>query len=135
MATEASATNFAKDQLKSFIERIERLEEEKKSIADDIREVYAEAKGTGFDVKALREIIKLRKMDADERREHEAILETYMNALGMLFDTPLGQAATERATDAAGVVKETARTLSLTNPKHMPSAKQIKAAVARAEAR
>jgi uncharacterized protein (UPF0335 family) len=78
------ATRFAKDHLKAFVERIERLEEEKKALADDIRDVYAEAKGTGFDVKALRAIVKLRKQDADERREQEAILETYMHALGML---------------------------------------------------
>lgn len=79
-----SATRFAKDQLKAFVERIERLEEEKKSIADDIRDVFGEAKGNGFDVKALRAIIRLRKQDLDERKEHEAILETYMHALGML---------------------------------------------------
>jgi uncharacterized protein (UPF0335 family) len=83
-AKEEPATRFAKDQLKAFVERIERLEEEKKAIADDIRDVYAEAKGTGFDVKALRAIVKLRKQDVDERKEHEAILETYMHALGML---------------------------------------------------
>ena len=71
---EAPATRFAKDHLKAFVERIERLEEEKKTIADDIRDVYAEAKGTGFDVKALRTIVRLRKQDADERREHETIL-------------------------------------------------------------
>ncbi len=81
---EKAATRFAKDHLKAFVERIERLEEEKKAIADDIRDVYAEAKGTGFDVKALRTIVRLRKQDADERREHETILETYMHALGML---------------------------------------------------
>jgi len=81
---EAPATRFAKDHLKAFVERIERLEEEKKTIADDIRDVYAEAKGTGFDVKALRTIVRLRKQDADERREQETILETYMHALGML---------------------------------------------------
>ena len=72
------------DQLRLFIERIERLEEEKKGIADDIRDVYAEAKGNGFDVKALRTIVRLRKQDTDERKEQEAILETYMHALGML---------------------------------------------------
>ena len=81
---EAPATKFAKDQLKAIIERIERLEEEKKTISDDIRDVYAEAKGTGFDVKALRTIVRMRKQDTDERKEHEAILETYMHALGML---------------------------------------------------
>jgi len=78
------ATRFAKDHLKAFVERIERLEEEKKTIADDVRDVYAEAKATGFDVKALRAIVRLRKVDVDERKEHEAILETYLHALGML---------------------------------------------------
>jgi uncharacterized protein (UPF0335 family) len=83
-AEEQPATRFAKDQLKAFVERIERLEEEKKTIADDIRDVYAEAKGTGFDVKALRTIVRLRKQDENERHEQEDILETYMHALGML---------------------------------------------------
>ena len=78
------AHHFAKDQLKAFIERVERLEEEKKTIADDIRDVYAEAKGNGFDVKALRTIVRLRKQDADERKEQETIMETYMHALGMI---------------------------------------------------
>ena len=72
-----------KDQLRSIVERIERLEEEKKTISDDIRDVYAEAKGNGYDVKALRTIVRLRKQDANERAEQEAILDTYMNALGM----------------------------------------------------
>jgi uncharacterized protein (UPF0335 family) len=81
---EAPATKFAKDQLKAIIERIERLEEEKKTISDDIRDVYAEAKGNGFDVKALRTIVRLRKQDANERAEQETILDTYMQALGML---------------------------------------------------
>ena len=81
---EAPATRFAIDQLKSIIERIERLEEEKKAISDDIRDVYAESKGNGFDVKALRQIVRLRKQDPNERQEHETIVETYMQALGML---------------------------------------------------
>jgi uncharacterized protein (UPF0335 family) len=81
---EAPATKFAKDQLKAIIERIERLEEEKKTISDDIRDVYAESKGNGFDVKALRSIVRLRKQDPNERQEQETILETYMQALGML---------------------------------------------------
>lgn len=70
------------DQLKSIVERIERLEEEKKTIADDIKEVYAEAKGTGYDVKVLRQVVALRKRDLDERRESEAILDLYMQAVG-----------------------------------------------------
>jgi uncharacterized protein (UPF0335 family) len=81
---EQPSTSFARDQLKAIIERVERLEEEKKAISDDIKDVFAEAKANGFDVKALRTIIRLRKQDADERAEHEAILETYMHALGML---------------------------------------------------
>jgi len=76
---------IAKDHLKAFIERIERLEEEKKATQDDIREVYAEAKGTGFDVAALRAIVRLRKIDADKRREQEAVLDTYKQAMGMLL--------------------------------------------------
>ena len=92
-----AATKFAKDQLKSIIERIERLEEEKKAIADDIRDIYAEAKGNGYDVTALRTIVRMRKQDAATRAERETILETYMHALGMLADTPLGQAAIARA--------------------------------------
>jgi uncharacterized protein (UPF0335 family) len=93
MQTQTAATTdragpshrFAKDQLKAFVERIERLEEEKKSLSDDIRDVYAEANGNGYDVKALRAVIKLRKQDTDERAEQEAILETYLQALGMLI--------------------------------------------------
>jgi uncharacterized protein (UPF0335 family) len=80
----SSGFGFAKDQLKAFVERIERLEEEKKSTAEDIRDVYAEAKGNGFDVKALRKIVRLRQQDVNERKEAEAILETYLHALGML---------------------------------------------------
>jgi uncharacterized protein (UPF0335 family) len=83
-AVQERATRFAKDHLKAFVERIERLEEEKKAIADDVRDVYAEAKANGFDTKALRAIVRLRKQDVDERKEQEAILETYMHALGML---------------------------------------------------
>ncbi len=83
-AKEQPATRFAKDQLKAIVERVERLEEEKKAISDDIRDVFAEAKVNGFDVKALRTIVRLRKIEATEREEQEAILETYMHALGML---------------------------------------------------
>ena len=82
--SESPKTRFAKDQLKAFVERIERLEEEKKTIADDIRDVYAESKANGFDVKALRSVVRLRKQDVNERNEQQAVLETYMHALGML---------------------------------------------------
>jgi uncharacterized protein (UPF0335 family) len=77
------AVDSTQVRLKSFIERIERLEEEKKGIADDVKDVYAEAKGTGFDVKIMRQVIRLRKMAADDRREQEELIETYMAALGM----------------------------------------------------
>ncbi|MDI1263904.1 MAG: DUF2312 domain-containing protein [bacterium] len=81
--TEQATTKFAKNQLKSIIERVERLEEEKKGIADDIRDIYAEAKGNGFDVKAIRTIVRLRKLDTNERLEADTILHTYMQAIGM----------------------------------------------------
>ncbi len=80
--TETSQT-VAAGQLRAFIERIERLEEEKKTIADDIKDVYAEMKGTGFDTKAVRTIIRLRKQEEAERQEAEAILDLYKAALGM----------------------------------------------------
>ena len=91
------ATSFAKDQLRTIVERIERLSEEKDGIASDIRDVFAEAKSNGFDVKALRTVIRLRKQDKDEREEQQAVLDTYLHALGMLSDLPLGQAALRRA--------------------------------------
>lgn len=84
------------NQLKAIVERIERLEADKAEIQSDIKDVYAEAKGNGFDTKALRTIIRMRKQDANERAEQEAILETYMAALGMLAGTPLGDAAMQR---------------------------------------
>ena len=71
------------ERLKSLIERVERLEEEKAALAEDIREGYSEAKGSGFDVKIMRQIVRLRKMDTSDRQEQEAILDTYMAALGM----------------------------------------------------
>lgn len=78
-----NSQTIAAAQLRSIIERIERLADEKQSIADDIKDVYAEAKGTGFDVAAVREIVKLRKQDAAARQEKEAIVDLYKNALGM----------------------------------------------------
>lgn len=81
MAT-VSPDSVAQDQIKAFIERIERLEEEKAAIAGDIKEVYAEAKGNGFDVKVLRQVIAIRKRDANERAETEAILDLYLQAVG-----------------------------------------------------
>ncbi len=81
----ANSAGFAKDQLKSIVERIERLEEEKQALSDDIKEVYAEAKANGFDTKTLRSVVRLRKQDSNERQEQEALLELYMQALGMLL--------------------------------------------------
>ncbi len=79
-----SVTGSARNQLRSIVERIERLEEEKKAIADDIRDVYAEAKAQGFDTKVLRQVMALRKKDQAERQEQEAIRDLYLQALGML---------------------------------------------------
>ena len=75
--------NVAADQLRLFIERVERLEEEKKGIADDIRDVYAEAKGQGYDSKTMRAIVRLRRMEKNARQEADALLETYRAALGL----------------------------------------------------
>ena len=73
----------AKDQLRTIVARIERLEEEKAALAADLREVFAEAKGNGFDVKALKTVVRIRKQDVNKRKEEEAVLETYLHALGM----------------------------------------------------
>src|SRR5690554_1997656 len=85
-------SSVAQDQLRAFVERIERMQEEAEAIKADIREIYAEAKGNGFDVKIMRRVVNLRKQDANERLEQEAVLELYMSALGMVaapdFDEP-----------------------------------------------
>lgn len=75
--------NFAKDQLKSLVERVERLEEEKTALSTDLKEVYAEAKGQGFDTKIIRQVVRLRKMESHEREERDALLDLYLSALGM----------------------------------------------------
>ena len=85
------------NQLQSIVERIERLEEEKRTLAEDVKEVYLEAKGTGFDPKIIRKIVSMRKQDSHKRMEEQAMIATYMEALGMLADTPLGLAALQRA--------------------------------------
>jgi uncharacterized protein (UPF0335 family) len=82
-ASGSKYANAADDRLRLLIERIERLEEEKKGIADDIRDVYMEAKAVGYDPKIMRQIVRLRKMKPDDRSEQEMVLETYKNALGM----------------------------------------------------
>ena len=84
------------NQLQSIVERIEKLEAEKADIADLIKDIYVEAKANGFDAKILRKVVALRKKDASERQTEEALLATYMSALGMLADTPLGKAAISR---------------------------------------
>jgi uncharacterized protein (UPF0335 family) len=76
-------TSFAQGQLRTLVERIERLEEEKRTIAADIKEVYAEAKGNGFDTKILRKVVSLRKKEVAEREEEQSLLDLYMAALGM----------------------------------------------------
>lgn len=91
----ADVGGVSADHLRSFVERIERLEDEKRAIADDIKEIYAEAKGTGFDTKALREIVKLRRMDKADIQEQEYMLDLYKHALGMLDDAPKDEDASE----------------------------------------
>ncbi len=86
----------ANNQIKSIVDRIERLEDEKTAISLDVREIFAEAKNNGYDIPALREILRIRKMEANKRAERESIIEIYMQALGMLSGTPLGNAAIER---------------------------------------
>ena len=94
---------FAADQLRSFVERLERLQEEIDSINEDKRDAYAEAKGSGFDVKIIREVLKIRRQDKSEREEREAVLDLYLQALGMSFGpaepddepAPRGQARTK----------------------------------------
>ena len=84
---------IAGERLRSFIERIERLEEEKRTLGEDIKEVFAEAKGSGFDTKIMRQIIKIRRMDKDDLDEQETLLDIYKRALGMLPDLPESAAA------------------------------------------
>jgi uncharacterized protein (UPF0335 family) len=86
---------IAGERLKSFIERIERLEEEKRALAEDIKEVFSEAKGVGFDVRTMRQILKLRRMDQDDLDEQEALLDTYKRALGMAPDLARAREAPE----------------------------------------
>ncbi|MFN0219477.1 MAG: DUF2312 domain-containing protein [Hyphomicrobium sp.] len=86
----------AQKQLRQFVEQIERLEEEKKQLASDIRDKYLEAKAVGFDVKALRQILRLRKKSQEERQEEESVLEVYMHALGMLDDDSALRAAADK---------------------------------------
>ena len=81
---ETSAAPAAGDHLRAFVERIERLDEERKAISDDIADVYREVKASGFDRRAVKTVVRLRKQDVDERKEQEAVVETYMHALGML---------------------------------------------------
>ena len=82
--TEAGHNSIDSPQLRAFIERIERLEEEKRATAEDIKDVYAEAKGTGFDAKIMRKIVSLRRQDSHKRKEEEKILDLYLSALGMI---------------------------------------------------
>jgi uncharacterized protein (UPF0335 family) len=91
----------AQSKLRQFIEQIERLEEERKAVAEDIRDKLAEAKALGFDVKTMRQVIKLRRLSKSEREEADALLETYLHALGMLKDTPLGEWAMRQAEGAS----------------------------------
>ena len=102
----SDAEGVAQDMLRSFVERIERLEEEKKTIVDDVKDVFAEAKGNGFDTKVLRRVIALRRQDQDERREQAAILDLYLEALGMI---PAGPVQTRMEGDDLAPVRRADR--------------------------
>jgi uncharacterized protein (UPF0335 family) len=93
--------NLAREHLRAFIERIERLEEEKATLMEDIREVYAEAKGTGFDPKIMRQVVRIRKLEPDQRQEQEFVLDTYLSALGMLEQSGASDATTDDTQHAA----------------------------------
>jgi uncharacterized protein (UPF0335 family) len=112
------------DRLRAFIGRIERLEEEKAALAADIRDVYAELKGAGYCPKTTRQVIKLRKIEADDRREQEELLDLYKHALGMLADLPLGEAAIERE---ASPVRKSVRKVQAAKPapRHDPETGEI----------
>ena len=97
---EATGT-IARDQLRAFIERVERLEEEKANLMADSREVYAEAKGMGFDPKIMRKVVSLRKMDVEKRQEEDFVLDTYLNALGMLEQSGVTPEEIQDAASAA----------------------------------
>ena len=110
--------------LKSFIERIERLEEERKAIGADIREVFSEAKSAGFDVKIMRMVLKIRKLDAAERQEQEALMAVYLDAIGEAASTPLGKAAIAAAkVETAATVREKRANDAVRNT---PAAKKIR---------
>lgn len=113
----------AAGQLRSIVERIERLEEEKKALGDDIREVFAEAKANGYDGKTLRQVVKLRRMDESERDEQAALLDLYLSALGMLGDTPLGQAAVEAEKQRLADAEREAKPLPKKKRGRQPKAK------------
>lgn len=102
-----NSDSVAQDQLRAFVERIERMEEEKASIAEGIKQIYAEAKGSGFDTKILRMVVRIRKMDASERLEQEALLELYLSALGM--GTPIEAAAMDAEQKAKVSFDKTAK--------------------------
>lgn len=106
----STLNNSAQNQLRQFIEQLERLEEEKKAIGDDIKEKFAEAKALGFDVKIMKQVLRLRRKSTADRQEEEAVLETYLHALGMK-GTPLGDWAAWRDTgsSAAGADSEDAK--------------------------
>lgn len=104
------------ERLRSFIERIERLEEEKGGLQGDIKEIYAEAKSAGYDTKVMRQVVRLRKMDAADRQEQAALLGTYMRALGDYGSTPLGGAGVTRAAEKLGDALKPGDSMSISTP-------------------
>jgi len=120
--TKAATVNA--DRLKSFLERIEKLDEERKAIAGDIKDVYSEAKGVGYDVKTMRKIVALRAMDSADRAEADALLDTYLHALGMAPGTGLTEAELEER--AGRIVAEVDRCMGLVTNGRLPTIDSIR---------
>ena len=124
----------AADQLRAFVERIERLEEEKATISADIKDVYGEAKANGYDTKILRMVIRLRKQDAAERQEQEALLDLYMHALGMIVEEEIERTEAETGqTDVEAYARDVAEKSASSEPDPAPAARPSVAAVRSAE--
>jgi uncharacterized protein (UPF0335 family) len=122
MSKNKENTGIASEQLASYIERIERLVVEKEHIQADIKQVKAEAKAVGFDIPTINALLKLRKMEDHEREEYEALLDIYKAALGMLYDTPLGEAARRRLSESKGGNSEQSDLEDFTGDKQKPDA-------------
>ena len=134
MSKNTENAGIASEQLASYIERIERLVVEKEHLQADIKQVKAEAKAVGFDIPTINALLKLRKMEDHEREEHEALLDIYKAALGMLYDTPLGEAARRRLSESKGGNSDQSDLEDFTGDKQKDDDEAKEAQFARADA-